>query len=59
MYLHWEQTVTEEYCGIKYSLYVADVSNEKLYRTTLNFTAVAPPRFEAGPQGSMLRRDDI
>ena len=28
------------------------------YRTTLNYTAVAPTRFEAGPQGSMLRRDD-
>ena len=28
------------------------------YRTTLHFTAVAPPRIEAGPQGSMLRRDD-
>ena len=28
------------------------------YRTTLKFTAGAPPRFEADPQGSMLRRDD-
>ena len=26
MYLYWEQTVTENYHGIKYSLYVADVS---------------------------------
>ena len=28
------------------------------YRTTLKITAGAIPRFEAGPQGSMLRRDD-
>ncbi len=28
------------------------------YRTTLKFTADAAPRFEAGLQGSMLRRDD-
>jgi len=25
MYLYWEQTVTENYYGVKYSLYVADV----------------------------------
>ena len=26
MYLYWEQNVTENYHGLKYSLYVADVS---------------------------------
>ena len=26
MYLYWEQIVTKNYHGIKYSLYVADVS---------------------------------
>ncbi len=31
---------------------------QKLYRTTLKFPAGAIFRLEAGPQGSMLRRDD-
>ena len=26
MYLYWEQTVTENYSGVKYSLYVSDVN---------------------------------
>jgi hypothetical protein len=35
-----------------------DCVKKKLNRTTLIFPAVAASRFEAGPRGSMLRRED-
>ena len=36
MYLYWEQTITDNYCDVKYSQYVADVNFRDFINNFIN-----------------------